>query len=598
MTRFSPRTASRSRAGGLAATALLLAAGSLTVAATTAPPRAEAPVFALGGPAGTALHPYAEGGGEPRRTAVAITVANPAGGGKGYEGDFAVTFDLTGAGGVADLDTLALDAGPGITCGTTGPRTAVCTGHGLPPGLTPLADLLLGAAEGSEPGDSGTIRVTGEAGGAAFTPFTARLTVGGPDLVMRELPFEHELTPGHRQPAPITFTNRGSRAAEGVVLTLRYSRGLDIPQRYSNCAYATDAPDLPGGGWTTARCSVEGSFEAGGTYTLAAPLTLEATTRAYRDTFVYGIHESGADRRAPAARSLAHGADAVLRAVQLKQPGAARAVDLEPGDNERRADFRTENTADFVAYGDTASGAVGDTVTADIGFRNDGPAWIGRLRSGGSVAAVDFTVPPGATVVSAPAGCRAARADGAYREDGTGPAPRYVCPTSTTVRDGGGLDLTFGLRIDEVRTGAVGRVTVRGPELRRPGLPFDPRAGNDTARVVLNGAGGGWSGGPGDGPGEPSSAPTDAPGDDAPGTSGSAARGAEGATAATGGGDTDGGGGSGGSGGPGADSAAGNGGSLASTGSSTAVLASGAAAVTALTAGLALFTAAGRRRRV
>ncbi|NEE45981.1 peptidase, partial [Streptomyces sp. SID8455] len=96
---------------------------------------------------------------------------------------------------------------------------------------------------------------------------------------------------------------------------------------------------------------------------------------------------------------------------------AARGVDLEPGDNEQEAEFRTANTADFMAYGDEASGAAGATVTARLGFHNDGPAWIGRIRSGGSVAAVDFTVPQGATVTSAPKGCRGVTAEGAYRED-------------------------------------------------------------------------------------------------------------------------------------------------------------------------------------
>ncbi|MFJ4969365.1 peptidase [Streptomyces sp. NPDC088755] len=565
MTRFSPRTAPLRRAGGLAATALLLAAGPLTVAAVAAadPARAADPVFALGGPAGTALHPYAEDGGEPKRSTAGIAVTTPAG--EGYEGEFTVTFDLTGVAGVAGV---SFDERPGVECETAGARAAVCTGHGLPAGRATVTDLLIGAAQGSEQGDSGTIRVTGETGGAAFAPFTTRVTVGGPDLVMRKLTFDHELTPGRKQQAPITFTNRGSRAAEGVVLTLRHTRGLDIPQRYSNCAYTTDEA------WTTARCSVEGAFEAGATYTLAAPLTLEATTRAYRDLFRYGIHEADGARRASAARP-EPGAGAVLRALPLTKGAATRGVDLEPGDNEQEAHFRTANTADFTAYGDEASGPAGATVTADLGFRNAGPAWIGHLPSGASVAAVDFTVPPGATVTSAPRGCRGVTAEGAYREERQAPAPRYVCPASATVRDGGGLDLSFRLRIDTVLIGAVGGVTVRGPALRAPGLPFDPKPGNNTARVVLNGESRG-----------PSPAPTTGP-DAGQGTTGSAA-----ATPGTAGGAA----GTGTPRAPGS-GATGNGGSLAATGSST-VLTASAAAITALTAGLVLCALAGRRRRV
>ncbi|MFF6907836.1 peptidase [Streptomyces sp. NPDC012389] len=560
MTRFSPRTAPLRRAGGLAATALLLAAGPLTVAAA-APARAADPVYALGGPAETALHPYAEGGGEQRRSTAGITVTGTAD--ERYEGEFTVTFDLTGIAGVADV---AFDARAGVECAPTGPRATVCTGHGIAPGLSTVAELLLSAAEGSGQGASGAIRVTGEAGGAAFTPFTTQVTVGGPDLVMHRLPFDHEPTPGQKQQAPITFTNRGSRDADGVVLTLRYSRGLDIPQRYSNCAYTTDAT------WTTARCSVEGAFEAGATYTLAAPLTLQATARAYRDIFAYGIHEAGSVRRLAAATSAERGPGAVLRAVPVKQRMSARSVDLEPGDNEQEADFRTANTADFIAYGDEASGPAGATVTARLGFRNDGPAWIGYLRSGETVAAVDFTVPQGATVTSAPKGCRGVSAEGAYREDRQAPAPRYVCPTPAAVRDGGGLDLAFGLRIDKVLTGAVGRVTVRGPGLQAPGLPFDPKPGNNTARVVLNGRSG--------------AVPTPSP-PPAPPTKGGPGAGAGTAPSATA---------TPGAGGTGAPRVAGNGGgTLASTGSPAALTAM-AMAIAALTAGLALFMAAGRRR--
>ncbi|MFW3472722.1 peptidase [Streptomyces microflavus] len=564
MTRFSPRTAPLRRAGGLAATALLLAAGPLTVAAA-APARAADPVFTLGGPAETALHPYAEGGGAPKRSTAGITVTNPAD--EEYEGEFTLTFDLTGVAGIADV---AFDPGPGVECAAKGTRSAVCTGDTLAPGLSTVTGLLLGAAKGSEQGASGTIRVTGEVRGATstphaapFTPFTTRVTVGGPDLVMRKLPFDHEPTPGQKQQAPITFANRGSRDADGVVLTLRYSRGLDIPQRYSNCAYTTDET------WTTARCSVEGAFEAGATYTLAAPLTLEATTWAYRDLFVYGIQEAGTVSRAASAARSERGSRAVLRAVQVTKALAARGVDLEPGDNEQEAEFRTANTADFVAYGVEASGAAGTTVTARLGFHNDGPAWIGRIRPGGSVAAVDFTVPQGATVTSAPKGCRGVTAEGAYRQDRKTPAPRYVCPAPTTVRDGGGLDLSFGLRIDKALIGAAGRVTVRGPGLQEAGLPFDPKPGNNTARVVLNGQSGGGpspspappaKGGPGAGSGKTPSA--------APGTSGT------GAPDTTGRGD----------------------GSLASTGSPAALTAS-VTAIAALTTGLALFAAARRRRK-
>ncbi|MFJ3998806.1 peptidase [Streptomyces parvus] len=578
MTRSTPRTVLHRAAGSLAAAGLLAAA---SLAGATAPAQAaDTPVFTFGGPAETALHPYPESG-KPKSSKVGITLYNPSEDEEngGFDGYYSLTFDLSGVAGVAEVK---IDGEASPDCEITGTK-AVCEDWGVRPGSQSAAGFVVTAADGSENGDTGTITVTGEADGATFTPFTTRLTVGGPDLVMERLPFKTELTPGEKQQAPITFANRGTRDADGVLLTLRYSRGLDIPQRYSNCEYTVDDPGQPDFGSTTALCSVEGAFEAGATYTLATPLTLEATERAYYDTFLYRIQEDSAAQRTAqrAGAAFERGTGGVLKAVPVKKGPAARSTDLDPYDNQQDVDFRTKNTADFVAYGDDVAGPEGSTVKADIGFRNEGPAWIGHIRSGEDVATVDFTVPQGASVTSKPERCRAVTADGKYREDQTSPAPRYVCNTSMTVRDGSGLDLPFELRVDKAMVGASGAVTVRNTWLQNPKLPFDPKPANNTAYLILNGEGGGdgsdsggaTEGGDG-GSGEPSTPPTSSPDpeESESGTSGSTTSG--GSSAGTAGGSGDGGG-------------------LASTGS-IALIASGTAAA-ALAAGLVLFTAARRR---
>ncbi|MCX4711103.1 peptidase [Streptomyces fimicarius] len=578
MTRCSPRTVLHRAAGSLAA-AGLLAAASLTGAAAPAQ-AAELPALVLGGPAETALYPYPESGAPPQST-VGFTVNNPGGDEEDdeYETEFTVTFDLSGIAGVADTEVKDTS-----DCTITGTK-AVCKDYGIWAGLRGIDDLLLSAAEGSEMGDSGTITVTGQSKGATFTPFTTKVTIGGPDLIMEQLPFKEQTNPGDKQQAPITFTNRGTRAADGVLLNLVYSRGLDIPERYSNCEYTEDDPASRGIGWTTALCSVEGSFEVGETYTLATPLTIEATDRAYYDMFVYGIHEDSAAQRTAqrAGAPFERGSGSVLKAVPTKakkSAPAARGGDLDPWDNQHEADFRTKNTADFVAYGDKVAGAEGSTVKAEIGFRNEGPAWIGYIRSDEAVATLDFTVPQGATVTAKPDLCRAVTADGGYLEDQKSPAPRYTCTTTPIVKDDGGLDLPFELRIDKGMVGAAGAVTVRSPWLQDPKLPFDPKPANNTAYLILNGegdgsdSGGATAGGDG-GSGEPSTPPTSAP-DPAESPSGTS-----GPSAST----TSGGGAAG--------TTGGSGGGLASTGS-VALIASGTAAA-ALAAGLLLFTAARRR---
>lgn len=563
----TPRAALRRAVGTLAA-AGLLAAGSL---ALSAPARAAGPVMGFGGPAETALYPYRASGG-PQQTSVAITVDNPSRDEEHgrFEGEYTVTFDLGGIEGVADA---AFGTEGGADCEITG-TTGVCHDAGLSPGTNPLPVLRVSAAAGSEDGDSGTIRITGTADGATFTPFTTRIAIGGPDLVMERAPLKQELEPGRTQPFPLAFSNRGTRAADGVVLTLMYTRGIEFTERYENCVYSEGDAGQGVPVWTTALCSVEGSYEVGAVYELAEPLTLRATQHAYRDTLVYRINEGGpaarGAERAPGARSTPGSKGNVLT---LKETPAVRSGDLNPGDNQQEIDFRTANTADFAAYGDTAAGRPGSTVGADIGFRNEGPAWIGNLRSGEPVAAVDFTVPEGASVTAWPGGCRGVTADGQYREEQAG-APRYVCGTSMAVREDADFALHFDLKIVEAVTGALGTVEVRNTRSRDPLLPFDPDRSNNTASLVLN---------------------ADDTGDSGATASGSTAGSSTGVGSA--GGSTDGGTASGGSGSTGATGRAGpesgTGGRLAATGTGAAGAAGAAAA--ALLAGGVLYVTARRR---
>ncbi|MEV8229591.1 peptidase [Streptomyces sp. NPDC079167] len=578
MTRLSPRTALRRTAGGLAA-AGLLAAGSLAVAA---PAQADGPVFTLGGPAETALHPYPETG-SPQKSSLGLTVHNPDPDEEsmGYEGEVTYTLDLSGIAGVAELSP-AEDTGS--DCEITG-STAVCQDWGVYAGLSSIADFDLAAAKGSKDGATGTIEVTGSAEGVTFTPFSAKVTVGGPDLVMKRLPFKQELKPGDVQPAPITFTNKGTTAADGVLLTLRYSRGMEITERYSNCEYNGEAGDDPfeGYAWATALCSVEGSYEPGATYTLADPLSVKATERAFYDTLIYRINEDSSAQRS-AQRAGADFTRGTGPALTLKRvTSSARGADLNPWDNQQEADFRTDNTANFVAVGGKADGAVGETVTADIGFRNDGPAWIGYIRSGEPVAAFDFTVPKGAEVTRKPESCRGVTADGKYRED-QDRAPRYVCNTSMTVRDGADVSLPFDLKITELVPNADGAVRIRNTWLSEPELPFDPKPADNTARLVLNDDGSG-------------SEDTGGSSDGTTGTGGASEGSAGGDTAGqdpTPGTSSSGSGSSGSSGSSGTASTSTDGG-LASTGS-VALMASGAAA-TALAAGGVLYATNRRRAR-
>lgn len=579
----TPRAALRRAAGGFAA-AGLLAAGSL---ALTAPAEAAVPEFTLGGPAETALHPYPATG-APQKASLDFTVGNPSEDEENgaFQGEYTVRFDLSGIKGVADV---AFGKQTSADCTVTG-TSAVCHDWGVFPGLSTLAELDVTAAKGSANGDTGAIEVTAEADGATFTSFTARIGVGGPDLSMERLPFRTELEPGDTQPVPVTFTNNGTRAADGLLLTLRYTRGMEFTERYQNCEYSeSDLGMGSPGAWTTALCAFDGSYEPGVAYTLAEPPAIRATRRALYDSFLYRIEEGGSAARA-AQRAGARFSPGKGATLALHKAPAALTADLDPSDNQQDVDFRTTNTADFEAYGARAKGAAGDSVAVKVGFRSNGPAWIGNIRSGEDVATVDVTVPEGASVVSKPDLCRGVTADGEYRENQTG-APRYFCSTPMSVREDADFALPFELKITEVVEGASGKVVVRNTSLRDPKPAFDPEPANNTASLVLNAKDSGT--------GDPGATTGDGDAGSGGSSSTGATTGSTGPTGSTRGPGDSGGSASGATGGSAGSSSTGDatggdsGGGLAATGS--AALPAGAAGAVALVAGGILFTVSRRR---
>lgn len=459
-------SSSLAAAGLLAGVALSAAPAAYSADGTDA---AEAPVFVLGGPAEVGLRPYPATG-EPHSATIDVTVENPSEDQEngGFDGEYTVTFDLSGVAGVADVRFGQTGSSDCTITGTTG----TCTDpFGISPGLNSVAELEITAVKGSALGATGEIKVTGKAEGATFTSYSADVTVGGPDLVMHPLDLKHEVKPGEVQHAPLTFSNAGTADADGVRLTLTNTHGLDYTRRYANCDYTETK------GSTKVVCDFPGTFEAGATYTLAEPIGLKAADHAYLEIFTHRVEERGGVRKA------AKGAGPEL--TLKKAPTAPRAADLDPWDNRQEFDFRAENTADFVAYGDTLTATAGETVEARVGFRNSGPAWIAHLRSGEPVATVDVTIPAGATVTRKPAGCEPRTAKGEYREKPLG-APRYFCDTPIRVFEDEDFALPFELKIDKVVPDAKGAVTVRNMFLSHPKLAFDPKAANNTAQLLLN----------------------------------------------------------------------------------------------------------------
>ncbi|MFD8566557.1 hypothetical protein [Streptomyces sp. NPDC059639] len=394
-------------------------------------------------------------------------------------GDFRIKIDATGLKGVASVK---------LPCGAKG-LTAECKVHELAAGerQNQIGGIRLDVDSDSAVGDFGSIKVTGETvgedQGVTFTPLTIDVLVGGHEYKNRKLSEPKGFEAGDVYDAPVGFRNVGGMAGDGVVLRFHGSRGLSFLDSYGNCAYkeTTDGSLLHRG--VDAICTVPGTFEAGTAYTVAEPLKVRTADFALDDVFSYGF-SSVSPAKAKA-----------LLAVDGYTPGTGGSLTLKElpgapaGDYTRYAelDLPTSNTYDLVLTGASAKGKAGDTVKADLGFRNDGPGWISALRSGGESIGFTVTVPKGATVTKAPDRCTFTTIEEGVKG--------YLCWVSTPLLEDAKLTFPFELRIDKVVENAKGKVALPAWD-----NPREPEQSNNTAWIVLNGSGddegaGGSSGG-------------------------------------------------------------------------------------------------------
>ncbi|MEU1623621.1 hypothetical protein ABZ479_40855 [Streptomyces sp. NPDC005722] len=430
-----------------------------------------------------------------------------------HQGPYTIRIDASGLEGVAAVK---------LPCGGKG-LTATCEGDEINAGETynEIGDIRLEVDADSAAGDHGTIEVTGEGEGVDFAPLTIDVLVGGPELRGRKLSEPKGLAAGDTYEAPVGFRNVGGMAADGTVLHFHGSRGLSFPDSYGNCAYkhTTEGSLLYQG--TDAICTFPGTYKAGTAYTLSEPLKVKTAAFALRDGFGYGFSAVGAKK-----------AEALLKDDGYT-PGTGAPMTLEElpgapaGDYTRYAelDLPSNNTYDLVLTGASAQGKAGDRVKVEIGFRNDGPAWLSALRSGGESIAFSVAVPEGAKVTKSPERCILTTIEEGVKG--------YLCWVETPLLEDAKLSFPFELRIDRVVKNARGKVALPTWD-----NPVEPEQSNNTAWIVLNGTGDGGGNGSQGSSGGPSATPSpSASDDDAPGSGGTS----DGGSSSTGG-DSDGGG--------------------------------------------------------
>ncbi|MFJ9036855.1 hypothetical protein ACIRF8_09755 [Streptomyces sp. NPDC102406] len=363
-----------------------------------------------------------------------------------------LTVDVTGLSGVADIVWPA-------NCSPDG-TIAVCTVDGrIPTSNVDAVHLGIRAAAGAQKGAQGTIAYKATAttpSGTIKSPDGSTTTVtveSGPDLTLDDPGKIAGARPGSTLTWPLTVTNEGNETAHGYTLRMSASYGLGFATSYAQCSYRTEGGDAYAP-MTYATCAFEDDIAPGAHVELPEPLRVAVNDRA------------------------------LYERLDLSVEPADEATDIDSADNYVAQEILADNTADFAVHGADVTGGAGQTVTAEVGFENTGPAWFGNLGSGDPAAVVEFRTPQGTTVTDAPSECVPRTLTGGYYPSRVG-APRYDCELPYWVAEDTERAFPFHLRVDTVVENAAGPVVVR-PVFGA--FDFDPDTTDNTAKVVVNAA--------------------------------------------------------------------------------------------------------------
>ncbi|MEU6354212.1 LPXTG cell wall anchor domain-containing protein [Streptomyces sp. NPDC047072] len=322
-------------------------------------------------------------------------------------------------------------------------------------------------------GTTGTIIMKGTSSNGTVVSTPVELTVGSAELTVNKPANRKNVKPGTTVEDPVTISNTGSVAAQGVQLKVLTTTGISYTEHFSNCAYSTNKPgttpqyNAP----RQALCTFDTVVEPGKAYRLDRSFGLDVQKDALYE--VAGRQALPLDGAVPS-------------------PGSGPKLSLVPAGDAAKdgvsliawQTITADNHADMVAGGDTAKGAPGDLVHVDVSMSDEGPARVGSFQ-GDTFPVLILTVPTGAKAVEIPDGCSVWSKDAA---SGTGEktpgAPQYLCyaePMEFTVGDT--RTYRFGLEVrDNARTtsGTAEVITPYGAP-----LAFDDNQANNTAPVTV-----------------------------------------------------------------------------------------------------------------
>ncbi|GIH05303.1 hypothetical protein Rhe02_33700 [Rhizocola hellebori] len=387
-----------------------------------------------------------------------------------------LTVDLTGLSGVATVTTSP-------SC-TTAAATITCTWHEISGPYTALPWTFdVKAAPGAKIGDSGQIKATLESSDQPTITGNGKITIAeGVDLAAATFD-SIGVQPGATFDLPLAVINAGKKAVNGVAVVVYKGFWLSGPAKYTNCLY--DAGQVR-------ACVFDNDLAVGARYGAALPMTLRTDSPAGEYASLEAIWLTTAELellKAELGQEWFGSPGSGGGELDLIQTPTAMddQVDTDPFNSWTgyTIEMLGDKVRDFAAIGGTGSGAVGDTITLDVGIKNvgnathyvEGDPFEGRSQ-------VTLTVPPGASLKSLPTNCQAVTEPGVpdanpKRLD----ASLYECLGPELIEAGKSYTFPISFVVNSVISSATG-------SLEETWLT-DANPANNKAPIVLNAPGGG-----------------------------------------------------------------------------------------------------------
>jgi LPXTG-motif cell wall-anchored protein len=351
---------------------------------------------------------------------------------------------------------------------------------------------MLTPAAGATDGATANFQMTASGTGAPTDKEKITVKVAdGPDLVVSPSDNEIATTPGARTALAYTFTNTGSEDATDIVETFFFTHGF-VPDAFDNCEY--EPLDFIGG--TAAICTFDGSLapSAGASVNFTGSVGDDAADMELASSDVYtNLTMSDFEKNAFARKT--RGAIAKHFAprshsgkkLALKKASSARSADdIDLSDNFAFVILDVKTSHDAVVGDYALKGAVGDTSTAYLIMKNDGPASL-NFVNGEEISALLITVPQFAEVTKVPSDCGGLKSPSADPFTGARGKPGYryyACldETDLYLPAGGLLRYAFEFKITKDH-GADGSYKILPKTAAANG---DSDLSNNTAKISLN----------------------------------------------------------------------------------------------------------------